>query len=311
MNRPEALSLLGSTKTHERLQAARVLELKGTAADRAAIQAALAVEQTHWVEVALRRALATATADHVTSSEGIPQEEDQEAPEVQIYDQAMREATGLLVHELEPIVGRIRLFGGDELDGESKLAREIERLAACLRAIDRLSRATTPPTLVEFDLAGLLSDLSVQLSDELLDEKSKDLVSIELSGPTPFLVIGDKALIDLAFCNGLRNAVEATLSAAHIDHPRQVVVAWGKSSNHYFIRVLDDGIGLPPGVQRAFDIGTTTKKGHLGMGLPLVARAMETLRGQRALEPREDQGARLTLTWPRPNGKTRDATAAD
>lgn len=305
MNREEALSLLNSQRSHERLRAARYFEGNGTAQDKTELQAALDLEQTHWVEIALRRALATAAAADVIGGVKGATTEFIEPADDEIYDHAMRESTGLLVHELEPIIGRIRLFGKKELQPDSPLAREIDRLAACVKAIDTLSRAAAAPVYAEFDLAGLVSDLGVQVLDAL-DVEARASVSLEMVGSTPFLVVGDAGLVELAVSNGLRNAIEATLVTAEDGKVRQVLVSWGKTDREYWIRVLDEGIGLPPGVDRAFDIGTSTKKGHLGMGLPLVARAMETLHGHRSLEPREDKGSRLMLAWPRDNGKKKD-----
>jgi signal transduction histidine kinase len=106
----------------------------------------------------------------------------------------------------------------------------------------------------------------------------------------------------MALENGLRNAVEAT--AGHHDDTGlpSVVVTWGTTDRDFYVSVLDRGVGLPGGVHRVFDIGSTTKRGHLGMGLALAKQAVRTLGGRVALRPRKDGGVGYEFRWPRPRG---------
>lgn len=304
MNREEAIRLLSSSSSHDRLLAARYMERHASAADRELLQRALAVEKTHWVETALRSAVAAAAAGAPPTTEELATTPRLDRDST-LYNEALRDTAGVLVHELEPIIGRIRLYASRELKAGSPLSQEIERLAGFVKAIDTLSRAATPPVTSEFDIAGLISDSVVQTSRDVLKETVLEThveeppLSIELAGPTPFLVFGDVSLVELALGNALKNAIEATLETVSPTNPCRIVVNWGRNDTDYFVSVLDEGPGLPPGSSHAFAIGTTTKEGHLGMGLALMRRALRTLGGDVTLENRETGGSRCYLWWPR------------
>ena len=66
--------------------------------------------------------------------------------------------------------------------------------------------------------------------------------------------------------------------------------------------VLDEGCGLPTGLDRLTAPGTSTKskdQGHLGMGLPIAQRAIESMQGSFRLTPRSGAGASCEIRWPR------------
>ena len=69
-----------------------------------------------------------------------------------------------------------------------------------------------------------------------------------------------------------------------------------------WIVVLDEGCGLPPGSDRLTEPGTSTKsksQGHLGMGLPIAQRAIESTQGSIRLTPRSGAGVSCEIRWPR------------
>jgi signal transduction histidine kinase len=106
--------------------------------------------------------------------------------------------------------------------------------------------------------------------------------------------------VKLVVANGLRNAIEATESLSEIiDASNRVVVSWGETDRDYWIAIVDWGPGLPLGFDRIFDIGSTTKKDHLGMGLAIAERAALSLSGNVSVTPREDKGTRYEFRWPR------------
>ena len=104
----------------------------------------------------------------------------------------------------------------------------------------------------------------------------------------------------LIVANGLRNAIEATESVADSAKlSNRIVISWGETDRDYWIAIVDWGPGLPLGIDRMFDIGSTTQRGHLGMGLAIAERAALSLTGKVTLTPREDKGARYEFRWPR------------
>ena len=86
-------------------------------------------------------------------------------------------------------------------------------------------------------------------------------MSILKSGPQPCIVHGDESLITLGIVNGLRNAIEATVAAGDDFSRTPVTVMWGTTDLDQWVSIVDVGIGFKGNIQRAFEIGATTKSG--------------------------------------------------
>ncbi|HKX46405.1 MAG TPA: HAMP domain-containing sensor histidine kinase [Planctomycetota bacterium] len=206
---------------------------------------------------------------------------------------AIEETTKLLLHEIEPILGAIRLHAEKEITSkDSETLRQLERLDQLLGSIGTLSQAAAAPKSESIDLHELL--------DRLCTELSVDGVEIDLVGRRPLVIESDSGLISIAFMNGLKNGIEATLEPRAADIPTEpITVAWGDSDRDIWVSVVDRGPGILPGLERVWDIGSSTKPGHLGMGLSLARRAVRSLGGDVSLTPRDEGGARFEMRWPR------------
>jgi signal transduction histidine kinase len=299
MTRDEAYEAIKSPDLNQRLQAARLFAQSAEPRDVQLLQAALAVETVTWVKSALRQAIARAQPDIVQpSSESENELTNLVSADVfeQIKAMAVNETTMRLVHEIEPILGVLRMRAKQEIPSydSSRTKVQIDRLGELVRALDRLSRATVAPTLSEFDLAELVARVA---DGETPDRR----VKVHLAGTSPLLVLGDPSLVEIALSNALRNAIEATETV----YPQQVeapavIVNWGETERDVWVTVLDRGPGPPVAVERAFEIGSTTKENHLGMGLATARQAIRSLAGDVSLGPRaETGGGRLDLRWPR------------
>jgi signal transduction histidine kinase len=297
VKRSEALSALSSTDLAVRLDAARSLAQNAREADVPRLQQALTSEKVVWVRTALRQAIARASEDSQPTS-GDHETEEVVPPEVfdQIRTIAVNETTRRIVHEVAPIVGALRMYAREEISGfeKSKTQTQIERLQLLLHAIDRLSQAAVAPTLREFDLSALIKSLA---DAETTARKTK----VDLAGPTPLLVVGDSSLVEIAAANGLRNAIEAVEEIGLKEAvPTPVVVNWGETDRDIWVVVLDKGSGPPNAIERAFEIGSTTKENHLGMGLATARQAVQSMSGTISLSLRaETGGARFEIRWPR------------
>ena len=65
------------------------------------------------------------------------------------------------------------------------------------------------------------------------------------------------------------------------------------------VSILDLGIGFKGNTQRAFEIGSTMKGGHLGMGLAIIKQSIESMQGTVLLVPNA-RGTRFEIRWPIP-----------
>jgi signal transduction histidine kinase len=213
----------------------------------------------------------------------------------EIYSEAVEETAAQLVHELEPVLGILKVLARKEIPQyeKSQTYVQILRLERLLTAIDTLRRAASPPNITEFDLA----DVIRRIADEA---KFSASVDISFAGPRPFIVLADQSLVELALKNGVRNALESTAFVQGVKS--SVVITWGDTDRDYWISVLDEGIGIPAGrTGSVFEIGITSKKDHLGMGLALAKQAVTSLRGEITLQPRSPKGAAYKFSWPKPD----------
>jgi signal transduction histidine kinase len=131
-------------------------------------------------------------------------------------------------------------------------------------------------------------------------EKQQPVIKLSPARRDPVVTTGDPALVELAVANALRNAIEAVMGLQE-PNPSDVVLNWGITNTDSWIVVLDEGCGLPEGWDRLTEPGTTTKpknEGHLGMGVPIAKRAIESMRGTFQLTPRSGVGVSCEIRWP-------------
>lgn len=280
-----ALAKLKDPSIHGRLEAARYLALYASEKEVEQLRSALAKETVAWVRSALERALLRAEGAETPPDVSVDQGDDFLAQG--LYSEAVVEVSAQLLHELEPLVGvlRLRLVAEwrDFVGSKSDLA--LGKLEDVLDSIRELNAASQVPNLVEVALNDLLPELAAEFGEA-------DPDTISFTGPET-TVYSSPLLLQAIVRNALRNAVEATPPERS-----QPIITWGSAGDEYFITVLDDGLGPPNGVAQAFEIGRTTKSGHLGMGLAIVRRAAQALGGEVVLRRRPEGGAAFEFRGP-------------
>lgn len=200
------------------------------------------------------------------------------------------QVTAPLLHELEPLVGLLRLALQEEwkdfLDSEAE--GQLVAIEDFLEVMSDLHTASKTPQWQEVDLRELAEDLLAEVDPDRLGE-------ISTGGPS-LVVSTDSRLLMLAMRNGLRNALEAVEILKQDD--RSIVITWGRSAGAFFAAILDNGPGLPSSVSRAMTPGVSTKHTHKGIGLSLAQQAASSLSGSLTLSNREEGGARFELRCP-------------
>jgi signal transduction histidine kinase len=201
------------------------------------------------------------------------------------------------MHEIEPLLGSLRLAAETEIEDfeASATRRALDRLDEFLEALSRLKRAASAPKVEEFALDEIVQQC-------IQEARAPQEIQIRKSGPLACIVEGDSGLVSLTFANGLRNAIEATVAVGKDTARLPITVGWGTTDLEYWVSVVDVGMGFRGNIQRAFDIGTTTKMGHLGMGLAIANQAMTSMGGRTLLVPNE-RGVRFEMRWPKPTGE--------
>ena len=333
MNNDQALAVLEralAAPPSERLRAARFLARNAAGAQRDRLSRVREVERNSWVRKALDHALTRCEAG-ISSMSFAKADEVSETfldrhLQEEIHAQAIEETSALFLHELRPLIGLLEAAASDEIAHyeSSRTRSSLERMRSLLEAIERLRKASAPVATQEFDLTDLVvriaadetkqgratldslkenSEDDIDLVDGLEQESWSVSVRLLLAREDPVMTTGDPTLVEMALANALRNAIEAVLEVS--DSKRaDVTLNWGVTDSDSWVVVLDDGCGLPPGWERLAKVGTSTKKseGHLGMGLPIAQRAIESTRGSIVLMPRSNGGVACEIRWP--NGDT-------
>jgi C4-dicarboxylate-specific signal transduction histidine kinase len=115
---------------------------------------------------------------------------------------------------------------------------------------------------------------------------------IDLGG---LAVRGDAIQVQQVLFNLIRNAIEAMEGRAG----QTLSITAQRRDATVEIAVADNGPGFPADAhQAAFDAFMTTKKGAVGLGLPICRTIVEAHGGRIAAEPNPGGGARLVLSLP-------------
>jgi signal transduction histidine kinase len=284
MDRLEALQGLRSDIVRERLQAARVLSKVAQPEDEIEISLALASEAVGWVRSSLRASLRRIQGGGPQNRADVIESDDE------VYAGATLEVTGRLLHELEPLVGRLRVWLEKEWAQfpDSSARSHLDQVDEFLEVMRSLHAASEVPIPEAVDLSALASELRGELSTD-------DFPVVALAGPRK-RVSSDRKLICLALRNGLRNALEAVRD---VREPA-VVMTWGSGRGDFYFAIIDNGVGLVRGSNAAFDMGVTSKPHHLGMGLALAKQAVLSLGGSAELSNTDQGGTKFEIRLPDP-----------
>jgi signal transduction histidine kinase len=284
-------ALVSSKRSADRRLAGREIAGNPTLVNRSVIEGAYHRETVPQIRQQFGAALEALNAQ----SPQPPEPAAEQAKEIynEAYVKAVRRVTERVLHQLNPLIGDIEQSASAEIDNfdASQTKARIAHTKLQIDAIAKLYYAAKPAAFEEFDLATLIRNC---LPNDL--EHGRCLVSF--AGPAPLLVQGDPALVAIAVTNGLRNAIEASLPVAMDERKPAIVVNWNSTDRDYWISVLDEGVGYRGSIPGAFEIGSSTKEGHSGNGLPGIKAAMLSLSGSVELVPQKDTGCALNLSWP-------------
>ena len=152
------------------------------------------------------------------------------------------------------------------------------------RIVDEFSKfARMPePDRRENDLTGLLRDAVS------LQESGQPTVRFKVDIPAgPQIMELDATMISQALTNLIKNAGEAIESLQEKGAPEGLVpeirIDMLPDDEAVTIRIMDNGIGLPPDRARLFEPYVTTREKGTGLGLPIVKKIIEEHGGQLAL----------------------------
>lgn len=293
MTKSEALTLLTTGGSHDRLKAARFLARYAEVHDLPILQQRRKAETVSYVKVSLDHAISR-LAGRTALSKTKDQDEGEVPAEARhrIWTEAVEWVTGMILHEIASSFGLVRYSASKEIDNyqNSETRKRIDAVINIFKGVEQLKSASATPEVERFSIKSLILDI---LSSINYDDVSK---IVYLEGPDHLDFGGDQTLLSLAISNGLRNAIEET-KAIETKEPFPVVISWGETDVDYWVSIIDHGRGIAGSIEAVFDIGNTNKSGHSGFGLAIARLAASSLGGTVTLEAAATGGAKYLLRW--------------
>ncbi len=199
-----------------------------------------------------------------------------------------------IAHEMRngigTILGYARLIereGTAAQDAARSIREECETLEAVIRRFMDFVKDETL-VLATFDVARMLGRVVAR------ESRGKAGVSVTTSLPEGGAAYeGDEELLERAFENVVRNALEAAGASGHVavELSRDTTGAW-------IVTVADDGPGLPRHVRENPRPFLSTKPRGLGLGLPIAVKIVRLHRGELGLADRSPHGLLVTVSLP-------------
>lgn len=270
------------------------------------------------IQVANRRGSAPFTAAELRIARGVAQSASlalSHARLVEELEQANRvraEFVATVSHELRTPLNIILGYGDllltdtfgplnpeqhETLQRMDRRARELLELVNSTLEVSRLERGRVPIDVQSVSLRDVLRELELETHE--LQQRAGVSLRV-LAGDDPLELRTDRVKLKVVLKNLVVNALKFT------DHGGEVVLRAAGGEHEVRIEVADTGIGIPRDqlqvVFQAFRQAhpqATRAQGGVGLGLFIVARFVELLRGRVELESEVGVGTTFRVTLPR------------
>ncbi len=233
----------------------------------------------------------------------------QDVTEQTKLESARREFVANVSHELRTPITTIKSYAETILDmaeeesAEASFVKVIEteadRMAKIVSQLLTLSRLDNSATVLDknvFDLSKMVEGVVDKLT--LTANNHKLELSFVSKGETKNF-FGDKDRLEQVVINIVSNAIKYTPEGG------KVQVVCGTGFAEAFVRVIDNGIGIPkkdlPRVFERFyrvDKARSRESGGTGLGLAIAKELVELHGGKINIESRENKGTEVTITLP-------------
>ncbi len=112
-------------------------------------------------------------------------------------------------------------------------------------------------------------------------------------------ITSDPQLIKQIFWNLLNNSIEATREGGRISISTRRVLEPGQTEDKLEVRISDEGAGIPrEDIDKIFDPFFTTREKGSGLGLSIVWRIVESMRGEIKVESEQGKGTTFIVRLP-------------
>jgi signal transduction histidine kinase len=217
-------------------------------------------------------------------------------------------------HELRNVVGTLQfgaaLLASDSSADEAQRRRlgatvrnSADRAVRIIRSFERLPRSgllSDTPTEQTIELSEMVQEVFRQLQDMAANR------GVELVPPARSTLMHlDTSALELVLINLVANAIKYSDRSK----PRRfVAIEVGPASEHYELRVSDNGIGIPAAAQATIFDRFVRAHAHLdgqlgvdgtGLGLAIAEECVASLGGEIRVESAESEGTTFTVRIPK------------
>lgn len=296
-NYQEALANLCNVSQKERFAAVKFFITNFHPEAKATLKKTLSTEKVQYIKINLEKAiyLLENKETHKKIKEDIIEEKiDIDEKYINFFKmQAIDEFSGIVLHELEPKIGIIKVLLEREIDNyqESIIKQKVEDFEYFFNSLKNLRRSVQVPKYKEVNISGLIKSV---FHEEVTKYKN---IKINFEGSENLIIKTDKYLLSIVLSNAIRNALES-LNELSEEDKKKMMISWGKTDVYTWINIMDEGIGLTDTSENAFKLGNTTKSKstHSGFGLSIIEQAIHSLLGDVELKNIEKpRGAKLTI----------------
>lgn len=307
----DLLRQLSDADVVSRLDAARLLEAQATVENFDVIKRLASAESDDLVRHILSRIVDDLAKREVSVN---PDADEPEATATTARAAGVRDAIGMMLHEITPLVGEIEVVANGRLDDYvgSELEQAIEAVRQSLLGFDDLRSAAESHDFEDINLTDAIhaivraeaarapdvlmrvgNDAGEPAADEELSDRMIEVLPTRID---PVFARASARLLSLILSNVLRNAFEACRDCVS-ERDVRITVSWGVTDRDVWVSVIDDCTGLPTiDVWRS---GESTKgNGHRGMGLAIVRQAVDSLGAKATLTDNDPRGVTFEVRWP-------------
>ncbi len=212
---------------------------------------------------------------------------------------ALGEMAAGMAHEIRNPLGGIQLYANllkRDLKDKPELQSLAEKIVVGVKALDRIVTDvlalthTVKPQFKPENIVNLIYS-AVELLTPIIEERG---TQVSIHTPVNVNVVCDGAMLQQAFLNIIRNAIEAS------DESGQVFVNLETEGDIAVVRITDSGEGISEDIMdKIFNPFFTTKDTGTGLGLSIVHRIIEAHNGSITVGKSSDtDGAVFTIKLP-------------
>lgn len=291
MNLDKLLIELKGLSPDKQIESLKALRETATPNEKELIQLAAEDAGQPWLKSAL---LDIANSDKVqVKSEVQRSNPDDIFDKEALKSEAVSDSIGQMIHELDPIIGSIRVFAKKEIANfaQSKTKHELEKLDEVINTFEDWRKVEQSPVFREVNVFEVISKEVDRITP-------KSEVHIQIDVPKDLVYVLSPALLGIIISNALRNAVESS-NQKSIREKHPIIIRGSSTNNSIWFSIIDDGLGLENKTEVLLKSRHTTKPGNRGLGLAIIEKAVSSMRGEWNLRSSKPHGAELFFEIPK------------